>query len=470
MSENEQNCLNYPDSLCLLESASAITASMSDNVAHAEASAVIAKGQFELGNNKAMLDTISDIRILVLQFNALFEQNQIAQRLQQPTTDLLALATAITNDIQQQDDKVAALLLISILYYENQQSDIAEQHLQQGITLAIDSTAQGKTSVDIQFFNRILPKLMKFTNSNTIKELIALQTNPALQITAQANYIILLQKNNPVQAEQLIEPLLTRWHSLKDAQQHKIAQTAIIKLLINFDRLKQARQLRRQQTDIIAKVSVGSMIIQQLTIDTNEHNIIEAKQELVRLLQDVRLFAVPDIPVNALPHIKQQATQDDFNLASLRAQAIADVALGLAELGQLKEAVHFAVQIQHIMGHIQGYTLTKLAKQYAQQNDINNALLTMESIHRPVNRAACLAEISAQVAKNGDLNRAIAIASRINRRSWHDIAFSEISILQAKQNDIQTSMKTLDSIQRSYSTVYAMTEIALTLHANQNKR
>jgi hypothetical protein len=142
----------------------------------------------------------------------------------------------------------------------------------------------------------------------------------------------------------------------------------------------------------------------------------------------------------------------------------------LAKSGKIADAVHFAEQIQVLMAHIQGYTLTKLALIYARQGQFNAALLTMESIYRPINRAACLSQISALVAESGDIPRAIVIASRINWQSWRDIAFSEISIAQAKQNNIKTAMKTLEKIQRSYSSVYAMAEIARTFKATQNKR
>ncbi|MFV2060136.1 MAG: hypothetical protein ACC653_05590 [Gammaproteobacteria bacterium] len=465
--ELEQQCLKQPDSECLLATASAITATMSDDVAHAEALTVIAKTRFQTNDIQAALNTIRDIRLVVLQFNALFELSEIAKQQQLSNRELLTLANRITSEIEQSADKIAALILNAILHYDNQQPELAKQLIQQAIVLA---TTDPKKSIDRHFYNRVLPKIMQFETVSVIKALIALQASPALQLSAQAEYSILLKDQNAELARQLFEQVLATWHNMKDPQQHKQAQAAIVKMLVHFDELKQARNIRQQQPDVIAKVRASSVIIQHLTINASEQNITEAKQELVWLLQNVRQRPIPDIPVNALPRVKQQAAQADFDLASLRAQAIADVALGLAKMNKLKEAVHFAEQIQTIMGHIQGYTLTKLAIRYAQQDDINSALLTMESIHRPVNRAACLAEISAQVAKLGDLNRAIAIASRINRRSWRDIAYSEISILQARQNELGDAIKTLESIQRSYSAVYAMTGIARTLQASQNKR
>ncbi|MFV1985360.1 MAG: hypothetical protein ACC657_17565, partial [Thiohalomonadales bacterium] len=320
--------------------------------------------------------------------------------------------------------------------------------------------------IDSGFFEKILPKLMLFDTTEAINELITLQTVPSQHISVLVEYTVLLKETNHIQATLQQQQILTKWHKLEQKQQ-ELAQASIIKLLVNFNYLKQAREIRQQQSEIISKVTLSAVIIQQLAADAN---ISKAKLELVQLLQNIRLHPKPEISPDELPAIRQQAAQDEFILDNLRAQAIADVALALSEQNKMSEAVHFAEQIQLRMGHIQGYTLTKLAKKYATRGDINTALLTMESIHRPVNRAASLAQISAEVAKKGDLERAIIIASRINRQSWRDIAFSEISIAQAKQKDINTAMKTLNSIQRSYSAVYAMTEIARTLQARQNKR
>jgi len=469
-SELEQICLQQPNSKCLLQSASAITANMSEDVSHAEALIVIAKTQYRLENNQAALNTIGEIRILVMQFNGLFELSQLAKAQQQSSRNIIILANSIIDDIQQPRDKMAALILGSILLSDNQQTDLAKIQLQKAVLLAKNNASHSTNNIDIRFFSRILPKLLQSNNTEVIEQLIDLQAKPSQQIIARAKFCILLKDHNPTLAKQQFKQLLKKWSQLANKQQTKTARAAIINALVAFDKLKQAYEIRQQQTDNISKIGISSVIIQQLTADANEQNITQAKQELVWLLRQVRQHPRPTIPVNALPQIKQQAAQDDFDLANLRAQAIADVALGLAAINQLTEAVYFAEQIQHAMGHIQGYTLTKLAKQYARQGDINTALLTMESIYRPVNRAACLTEISAQLAKNGDLNRAIIIAARINRRSWRDIANSEISILQARQNDIKTAMKTLNTIQRSYSAVYAMSEIAGTLQAQQNKR
>lgn len=478
--ENEQNCLKQPDSNCLLELATSIAATMSEPMAQAETLAILAKTHFELGNQQAALDNMADMEILALQFNSLFELSALARNQDKPTTALFAFAELITPDItginnKHPADKLAALLLGAILYFEDQQPQAANLKLKQAIKLARQSVNNKTNNIDPRFFRKLLPKLIQFKASNTIKTLIATQADPANQISAQASYLLGLEQANvsPPESERSLESLallLSKWHNLQDSKQKRLAQASIVKLLIGFNRLKHVNAIRQTQTDIVAKIAISALIVQQLTAaPTNAQKITIAKRELVRLLKDIRQQK------HLTPHKlnPKKVNQTNFMLDSLRAQAIADLALGLSKINKMSEAVRFAEQIQVRMAHIQGYTLTRLAMLYVNHKDINAALLTMESIDRPVNRAACLAQISAEVAKYGnksDLARAITIANRIDRQSWRDIAYSEISIAQTQLNDISSAMITLETIQRSYSAVYAMTGIARTLQASKNKR
>jgi len=469
-SEYEQDCLNQPTSECLLTSALTISSTMSDVVAQSEAFTVIAKTQFELGKNQAMLHTITKIPVLAMQYSALFELTQLAKEQLNVTNDLLTLANTITLKIEQPADKVATLLMSSILSFENQKPQLANEQLQQAIMFLKRSVVKNKNSVNIRFFTTLLPQLVQFASSNAINELIALQVIPSQNISALVEYTVLLKNNHSKYAGQLLESIMMKWQNLHDKKQQQLAQASIIRLLVAFNKQKLVTEILQQQSGLVARTTVRAVIIQQLA---KQANIKHAKHELVLLLRDMRLNPQPALAKNTIASIKQQFAQNNFTLDNLRAQAIADIALALAEANKLTEAVHFAEQIQPIMGHIQGYTLTKLALKYAKLGNINAALLTMESIHRPVNRAACLAQISAELAKNANtdkLDRAIIIAARVNRQSWRDIANSEISITQAQHHDIKVAMDTLQNIQRSFSAVYAMARIARTLQASQNKR
>ncbi len=469
-SEYEQNCLKQPTSDCLLTSALTISSTMSDKVAQSEALTVVAKTYFELGNQAVTLKTVADIPVLTMQFSALFQLTALARSQQKSAADFLTLANSITATIEQPKHKLAALLLNAILSFKNQDPQRGTRKLKQALRFANVISATHDNILDLALFTNLLPILLQFDTFDAINQLISLQTTASRQFSARVEYALLLKKQyKPTLAQQQLSQLLNQWPALSTEQQ-KLAQASIVKLYVSFDKLAQATAIREQQTQI-AGFTTAAVIISQLTSDGK---IKQAKQELVGLLQAIRLYE-PEVrsgskSIRAKTAKAQAYNQDNFIMDNLRAQAIADLALALSRADRLTEAVYFAEQIQVLMGHIQGYTLTKLALLYARRADINNALLTMESIHRPVNRAACLAQISAVVAKSGDLKRAIIIANRVNRQSWRDIALSDISIAQARQQQLTAAMKTLDSIQRSYSAVYAMSEIARTFKATQNKR
>jgi len=490
--QHEQECLDNPTSACMLQSAVAISAVITDEVTQSEAWNVLAIAYFELGDRTASLNAIEQIPILALQFNTLYELSQRAKLQHKSAADFLTLADTITVDLEQANDKLAALLFNSILAFEHQQSRDAIRRLDQAIVYAKqhsnlssnESFVQNSNIIDVGFFKMILPQLLQFAPEEAINALIAAHAERYLQIAAEVEYIVLLKHQQPKLARQRLNSLLLEWQNLTEKQQ-QLATAALVKVLVVFNRLNHAKEIQRQAADLKSRIIISSIIIQQLasqaTLATDNHSSIKnAKRQLVELLQQVRGFSEPDSTVimkltaNQQQAAKQQFLQDKFTLDNLRAQAIADVALGLSNTNKMREAVHLAEQIQIRMGHIQGYTLTKLALQYARQGEFNNALLTMESIHRSVNRAACLAQISAEVVKSGDLQRALVIAERIDRQSWRDIAFSDISIWQARHDNIPAAIKTLDSIQRSYSAVYVMSQIALQIkrpvQASQNKR
>jgi len=464
--EYEENCLSEPNTSCLLQSAHIITTEMSDEIAQSEALAVLAKNHFELGDSQAALNTVVTIPIIALQFNVLFELSAFATHQSKAADELLAFADKTISNIQASNDKLPALILGAILSFVAKKPKQAKLQLNQAISLAMELSGKKRKILGLRFFRKILPKLMQFDTSNAITKLISLHTEPSQRLNAQVEYLVQLKEINRVQAEKQIDGIMLQWSILNDQQQRNLAQASIVKLLVNFNKLKQAQKIKKQQTNLVSRITISAVITQQLA----EHGKLDiAKKELLWLLQEIRQQPKPSVAKS-----KQQIAQDKFTLDTLRAQAIADLALALSKNNKMTEAVHFAEQIQPLMGHIQGYTLTQLAMSFADISDINAALLTMESIHRPVNRAACLAQISAHVAKYAananDIQRAITIATRVNRQSWRDIANSEISIAQAELNDINAAMKTLKTIQRSYSAVYAMSRIARTLHLSQNKR
>ncbi len=459
ISEDEQLCLKQPTSECLLTTATAISNNMSDSVAQAEALNVLAASHYQLGQQAAALQHITDIPILALQFNSLFELLRIAKKQHKNTAPLLKFADGLTNNAQQSNNQIAALLLRAILAFEASKPQRAQHYLTQAKALMADFKFKQDKPLNLQFFKKILPSLLQFKAFSTINALIEFQVKPASRMLAQLEYIILLNDKSPEQARRQFNQIRLHWPPINDKSQSQLALSALIRALVRFNSLKTAQQKLAEQQSFVFRATLRSIIINQLA---KMKRTTHAKQALTVLLRDIRHFAANNRGIKT-----QQTLQDNFELNTLRAQAIADVALALANDAKLAQAVYLAEQIQPLMGHIQGYSLTKIALIYAQQGDINSALLTMESIHRSINRAACLAQISAIVAKTADIDRAIAIANRIERQSWRDIALSEISIAHARQNNITASMTALNEIQRSYSSVYAMAKIAQILRINK---
>ncbi|VAX00241.1 hypothetical protein MNBD_GAMMA22-73 [hydrothermal vent metagenome] len=462
VSTDEQQCLDQPNTDCLLNSARAISTSMSDAVAQSEALNVLAKTQYQLGRHATALELIAAMPILALKFNSLFELTQITKTHNNSTAPLLKFADSLIDNSQAARDKIPALLLRAVLAYKNQNLKTAQHYLAQARAYMENTRLKQHKALNLPFFSKILPTLMELKAFNTINSIIVFQTTPAKQMLAQLKFLVLLHKKQPKQAKLQLGEILIRWPKLSDKSQRLRVLAAVIQTLVRFDRLDEANQILDEQDSFIVRTTLRSIIIQQLA---NMGQIAQAKHALTRQLRDIRHYSIPKQTEQ-----KSQALRDNFELNKLRAQAIADVALALANGTKMIQAVYLAEQIQPLMGHIQGYSLTKIALMYAQQGDINSALLTMESIHRGVNRAACLAQISAVVAKAGDIPRAKIIAARVDRQSWRDIALSEISISLAQKNTITAAMTVLNEIQRSYSSVYAMAKIALVLQTRTNQQ
>ncbi len=460
ISEDEQLCLEQPTSRCLLTTAAAISTSMSDSVTQAEALNILATSHYQLGQQTAALEHITAMPVLALQFNSLFELLQIAKKQHKNTAPLLKFADGLANNARRNNNQIAALLLRAILAFETDKPQSAQHYLTQSQALMANFKLTQDKPLDLQFFKKILPSLLQFKAFNTINALIEFQAKPVSQMLAQLEYSILLNGKNPKQAKRQFDSILQHWTPINDKAQDQLALGALIRALVRFNRLETAQQMLAKQQPFVFRATLRSIIINQLA---KMKRSTQAKQALTVLLRDIRHFSTNTRTIKS-----QQALQDQFDLNTLRAQAIADVALALANDAKLAQAVYLAEQIQPLMGHIQGYSLTKIALLYAQQGDINSALLTMESIHRGINRAACLAQISAIVAKTADIDRAIAIANRIKRQSWRDIALSEISIAHARKNNINAAMAALTEIQRSYSSVYAMAKIAQILQTNKS--